>query len=153
MGKKDSAAGVILFLLFGWSFMQATSFPERSAAFPKVISIAGMLLSVILIVRSFVGKNKNADKEMFNSKQKKMILLMTGLIILYAVLINFVGFVIATIVFILVSGFLLYPEKITADNKKPVIMIVACAFILTLLIWYVFKNLLYVPLPAGALFK
>lgn len=152
MGKKDSVAGILLIALFGAAYAQALTFQERSAAFPKIICLAGIALSIILTIRGFVGKDKTEGKPMFTAKQKKMILIMLALIVVYAVLIDIVGFVISTVVFMIVAGFVLYPDKISAENRKPAILIVAVALITTLLIWYVFKNLLYVPLPAGKIF-
>ena len=154
MAKKDRASGILLFLLFAAAFMQSLSFPKQAAYFPRLICTAGMVLCALLVLRSFRGKAAGTEKEgQLSDSQKKTIAIMTGLIILYSIGMAVIGFVISTILFTIVSGWLLYPGKISAENKKPAIFIVASALIVTLLIWYVFKNLLFVPLPAGLIFR
>ena len=73
------------------------------------------------------------------------------MIILYALGITTIGFAVSTFLYIVGTGLILYPEKITKENKKPVIIVVVAALVLSVLITVVFKNVLYVPLPSGLL--
>lgn len=154
MAKKDRASGILLLLMFAAALVQAFSFPKQSAVFPRLISMAGIALCAVLLIRSFRGKDEAEDKgKQLSDGQKRTVIIMTALIILYSIGMAFFGFMVSTLLFIIVSGWLLYPGKISAENKKPAIFIVASAIIITLLIWYVFKNLLYVPLPGGMIFR
>ena len=150
MTKNNKIAGVILLAFFGIALYMASSFPTQSAYFPKVICILGILLSVILIVLAFVQEKngKGGEAKPLSPKAKKMIAIMTALIIAYAIGITTLGFAVSTFLYIVVTGLILYPEKIT---KKPVIIVVAAALILSVAITVIFKNVLYVPLPSGLL--
>ena len=150
MTKNNKIAGVILLAFFGVALYMASKFPTQSAYFPKVIRILGILLSVILIVSAFVQEKngKGGEAKALSAKAKKMIAIMTVLIIAYAVAITTLGFAVSTFLYIVVTGLILYPEKIT---KKPVIIVVAAALILSVAITVIFKNVLYVPLPSGLL--
>ncbi len=153
MAKKDRVSGILLFIMFAAAFVQSLGFPKQSAYFPRLICAAGMALCAILVVRSLREKTEgNEEEDQQTEKQKWIIAVMTGLIVLYSIGMNVIGFVAATVLFIIVSGWILYPGKISMENKKPAAFIFASAVVLTLLIWYVFKNLLFVPLPTGLIF-
>ena len=153
MTKNNKIAGLILLAFFGIALYMAGSFPTQSSYFPKFICILGMLLSAILIISAFIKekKGKGEAAKPLSPKAWKMIGIMTGLIILYALGIKTIGFAVSTFIYIVITGLILYPEKITKDNKKPVIIVVAAALILSVLITVVFKYVLYVPLPSGLL--
>jgi len=151
MARNNKAAGVILIALFSAGLYMALSFPERSSYFPKIICITGILLSLILLVSAFVqGKKADAQRpDALSPKARKMVIIMGGLILLYAIGITALGFAVSSFLFIVVSGVILYPGKITAENKKPLLLIVVTALLVSVLITIIFKRLLYVPLPSG----
>ena len=155
MAKKDRASGILLLLMFAAALVQSLSFPKQSAVFPRLISMAGIVLCAILVLRSFRGENAEGEKKgkQLSDDQKKTVIVMTTLIIAYSIGMAVLGFVVSTLLFIIVSGWFLYPGKISAENRKPAVFIIASAVIITMLIWYVFKNLLYVPLPGGMIFR
>lgn len=148
--KSDKISGGILLAVFAAGVAMAMKFPTRSSYFPLIVCAAGALLSGILLIRAF-GKNNKESIEPLTPKARKMIVIMSVLIILYALGINFIGFAVSTFVFIVVSGFVLCPEKISKENKKPAIIILGTALVVSVLITVVFKTVLYVPLPSGIL--
>ena len=153
MTKNNKVAGGILLVFFAAALYMSRSFPAQSSYFPKFICILGIALSAVLIISAFVkeAKGKGEPAKTLTPKAKKMILIMTGLIVLYALGITTLGFAVSTFLYIVVTGLILYPEKITGENKKPVFIIVIAAFVLSALITVIFKNVLYVPLPSGIL--
>lgn len=154
MAKSNKIAGLILLALFSGGLFMAFSFPNQASYFPKIICILGILLSAILIISAFASEAKGTSKEVpaLDAKARKMIVVMTALIVLYALGITSLGFGISTFLFIVVSGIILYPEKISKENSKPLIFIVISAVVFSLAITVIFKTLLYVPLPSGILF-
>lgn len=153
MAKSNKIAGLILLVLFSVGLFMASSFPAQSSYFPKIICVLGVLLSIIFLVSAF-REEKKADAQkapVLSPKARKMLVVMTALIILYALGITTLGFGASTFLFMLVSGVILYPEKITKESKRPLILIVCSALITAVAITVVFKMLLYVPLPSGIL--
>ena len=153
MAKSNKIASLILLALFSVGLVMAFSFPERSSYFPKIICVFGIVLSAVLFIKSLLEEKKGSTEkvEPLSPKARKMLVVMGGLIVLYAIGISTLGFAVSTFLFTTVSGVALYPQKITKDNLKPVILILISALITSALITVVFKVLLYVPLPSGIL--
>lgn len=152
MAKSNKIAGLILLALFSVGLFMTFSFPAQSSYFPKIICILGVLLSILLIALAFRGEKEETESApTLSSKARKMLIVMTGLIILYALGITTLGFAVSTFLFMVVSGVILYPEKISKDNKRPLVLIVLSGLITAAAITVVFKMLLYVPLPSGIL--
>ena len=107
--------------------------------------IAGVILLAFFGIALYMASSFPTQSAYF---PKVMIAIMTALIIAYAIGITTLGFAVSTFLYIVVTGLILYPEKIT---KKPVIIVVAAALILSVAITVIFKNVLYVPLPSGLL--
>lgn len=153
MEKSNKIAGLILLALFSVGLFMTFSFPAQSSYFPKIICVLGILLSILLIALAFrrdsEGETENAP--VLSAKARRMLIVMTGLIILYALGITTLGFAVSTFLFMVVSGVILYPEKITKDNKRPLVLIVVSGLVTAAAITVVFKMLLYVPLPSGIL--
>ena len=139
MAKSDKTAGVLLMVLFGCGLFMSTAFPERSAYFPRFICIVGLFLSILLLIGAIRKEKKGQDADVpstITPAQRKRLLIMGVMIILYAVGVAYIGFTVSSIVFMTAASWLLYPGKISKDNRRPAVVIV---------------NLLYVPLPSGLL--
>lgn len=155
MEKNDKTAGALLVLLFGCGLYMSGSFPERSAYFPQFICIVGLLLSVLLIVLAFVREKKGgkkADESKIQPKQRKRLVLMGALIILYVIAMQVIGFTVSTVAFMIAGAVMLYPGDLAKEGRKPVLIITAASLVISVMILIIFKNLLYVPLPSGLLF-
>ena len=142
MTKGDKTAGILLVALFGYGMYMATTFPDRSAYFPMFICGAGLLLSVLLIVSAFVKEKSGKsgeEKEKMQPEQRKRLLLMGILIIAYAAAIGAIGFTVSTIVFMMAASVLLYPGKLTKEDKKPILIIVISSVVISLLIFVIFN--------------
>lgn len=153
MKKKDLYSGAFLCILFAVAFLMALGFPTKSREFPIFITVSGFILSVILLIRSILTTKANTDmaadqKKPTSSKGKKNIAYTFLTLVAYSILIPRLGFCVSTFLYLAGSMIFLYPEK---KRKRNYIVIFAISAIFVVLLFVVFKVLLYVPLPKGIL--
>lgn len=114
------------------------------SSFPKVLAIAGILLSLIVLTGIEKGEEKIGDIDYRKLGQYKLgqALALLGLMVAYALLLRPAGFLLAT------SGFLI-GGSVLLGERRWIIMIVVAA-IATLGIWYLVQEVLGIflrPLP------
>lgn len=148
MAKGNKIAGVILLAVFGIAFKMALGFPDRAMYFPVFVTGLGMFLSVLLIIDGFVAKKDSEEKEVLSARGKKMVGIMLAAMIIYVIGMQYIGFCVATLIFLVATMIINFPGK---ASKKDMINIVIVSVAVTLIIYVVFKKLLYVPLPQGFL--
>ena len=121
--------------------VQVPSIPAVSRGYPLVLLIIYYGMTIWLLVSSMVkmkGQDKEATKVM---EQVKVIIPYCLMIILYLILMGKIGYVAATVVFMLAS--LIY---LKLENK---VLMIALSVILTIVLYFVFTNYLTVILPRG----
>lgn len=148
MAKGNKIAGVILLAIFGIAFKMALGFPDRAMYFPVFVTGLGIFLSVLLIIDGFVAKEDSEKKEVLSARGKKMVVIMLAAMIAYAIGMQYIGFCVSTLTFLVVTMVINFPGK---TSKKDIINIVIVSVAVTLIIYVVFKKMLYVPLPQGFL--
>jgi len=141
---------------FGISF----TFPPGSNGavgpgwFPRIMCVIVILLSVInLVTTTLEEKNKTeeeirADRQkaaQLFSKENLIVWVTVGATLLYVIGIQKIGFVVSSIVYMLIMNFYYKVPKVS----KIVTFVVP--FAVTGLLYYVFTNLLHVVLPSGIL--
>ena len=114
------------------------------SSFPKVLSIAGIILSLIVVLGIEKGEAKVGDIDYRRLHEYKLgqALALLGLMVAYAILLRPAGFLLAT------SGFLIGGSVILGERRW-VVMIVVSA-IATFGIWYLVQEVLGIflrPLP------
>ena len=114
------------------------------SSFPKVLSIAGIILSLIVLLGIEKGEEKVGDIDYRRLHEYKLgqALALLGLMVAYAILLRPAGFLLAT------SGFLIGGSSILGERRW-VVMIVVSA-IATFGIWYLVQEVLGIflrPLP------
>ena len=114
------------------------------SSFPKVLSIAGIILSLIVLLGIEKGEEKVGDIDYRRLHEYKLgqALALLGLMVAYAILLRPAGFLLAT------SGFLIGGSVILGERRW-VVMIVVSA-IATFGIWYLVQEVLGIflrPLP------
>ena len=150
MAKSNKIAGTILLIFFGWAFKMAISFPPRAMYFPVFVTGTGIFLSILLIADGFLKKKKEeGEQEALSSQGQKMAVIMLASMVLYVIGMQVIGFCVSTLAFLIGSMFINYPGK---ADKKTAVKIIVVSVVITVLIYLVFKMLLYVPLPKGFLF-
>ena len=136
---------LFIYIVSIFFFFSSSNFPRDSAAFPKVIALILTVLNTILFVQAFVKREKVKQK-----KERERILpirtIFTAILtIAYILLVNIVGFILLTPIYIfIISSELGY-------RNKAISIIVALATTFT--IYLVFKVVLGVPVPSGFLFS
>ncbi len=148
MAKGNKIAGVILLAIFGIAFKMALGFPDRAMYFPVFVTGLGIFLSVLLVIDGFVAKEDSEKKEVLSARGKKMVVIMLAAMIAYAIGMQYIGFCVSTLTFLVVTMVINFPGK---ASKKDIINIVIVSVAVTLIIYVVFKKMLYVPLPQGFL--
>jgi len=114
------------------------------SSFPKVLSIAGIILSLIVVLGIEKGEVKVGDIDYRRLHEYKLgqALALLGLMVAYAILLRPAGFLLAT------SGFLIGGSVILGERRW-ILMIVVSA-IATFGIWYLVQEVLGIflrPLP------
>jgi len=149
--KDDILSGCSLIAISIYFLRESSSLPPGSlgipgsAFFPRLICFAFLIFGGILIIRSF-KKGKVEKKIALISKQDlTRVLAVIFLCVIYLFSIPFLGFIFTTILFI---GFLMLMFQV-----KRIGIIILWSFLITLIICFIFKILLKVPLPIGTFFS
>lgn len=114
------------------------------SSFPKVLSIAGIILSSIVLLGVEKGEEQVGDIDYRRLHEYKLgqALVLLGLMVAYAILLRPAGFLLAT------SGFLIGGSMILGERRWFVMIVVS--MIATFGIWYLVQEVLGIflrPLP------
>ena len=114
------------------------------SSFPKVLSIAGIILSLIVVLGIEKGEFKVGDIDYRRLHEYKLgqALALLGLMVGYAILLRPAGFLLAT------SGFLIGGSVILGERRWSVMIVVSS--IATFGIWYLVQEVLGIflrPMP------
>ena len=148
MTRKNIVSGLVFVILFISVLVLSRSLPEQTKYYPTLIGYIGLFLSVLLTVTNVVKltKDKSDKEKLVNIKVEQLvrIMIMTGLLIVYILVINKIGYIVTTIVFMFGITYIL------GNLKKPVkSLIISCVFSITL--YVLFEIIMNVSLPSGIL--
>ncbi len=154
MGKRDLYAALILLAFSGLTYLEAYSYPQEAAYFPRTLIILLAVLSFVLLVKSiFAGKREKvagerplgADAPPFWKKEVvRKVFLMVAVSVVYFLIMSSVGFYLTTLVYLPVMTWLLGFRKIKVIALSTVIVL--------FFIYLVFSAFLKVPIPEGIAF-
>ena len=147
---------VFLIVFTGMVYWEATTFPTVAARFPKLLIASMFLLSLIFLVQEW--KNRNVAHEEAPEKETmepagavafelvsptaRQILIIASMLV-YMILLKYLGFLIATFLFLLVQFSLLgYRKKFT------ILMVSVCITVVT---FFVFKKIFLIMFPEGVI--
>jgi len=149
--KDDILSGCILIAISIYFLKESNSLPPSSlrvpgsAFFPRLICFAFLVFGGILIIRS-LKKGEIEGKITLISKQDLIrVLAVILLCVIYIFSIPFLGFILTSILFIISLMFIFQVKRIG--------IIILWGFLVTLIIYFIFKILLKVPLPVGTFFS
>lgn len=156
MGKKinykDLGAGIFFLLFSIIIYIQSLKIHITVGDimgprfFPQLVSIIMGSLSFILILISF--KSKEKSEKIFENKSS---LIMTLVILLiYAILLEAIGFIILTIVYLFIQILLLLPKEYLKD-KKYLALTGIVSVITPIFLYFLFYKVFSIFLPAGIL--
>lgn len=148
MKKADMIAGILGLSLSLYVIWAASQFPEDKVLllgphfFPMLLASGLGILSIVLFMKAFLN-NSRPDREPLNFKdpgvQRAGIALLATII--YCMLLNFAGFILTSISYLL---FLMYLLK----QRHPLKMI-AVALGVTFAVYGIFRIALNITLPTG----
>lgn len=144
--KKGNIISSIICILIGlFILFESKDFPQGAtgvpgpAFFPRILAYFVIGLSVLLIINTFIKRDDR--KITLLDKDSIKVYVTIGFLLAYLILLNFLGFIIATPIF-LFSLIFFYIRKNILKNA-------IIAVLVTFLIYGVFSSLLAVPLPQG----
>ncbi len=115
---------------------------------PRVFPIIAAVLFIICGVAVFFQKPEPNEKPFLTKEQWKRLGILFAVMIGYAVLMYFVGFLISTMIALFVVCTLFSGEKKVAWWVR-----VLYGIVLGFVVWYMLEKMFMVPLPAGILFE
>jgi len=115
--------------------------------FPQFVIISLAVLSGILLIKSFI---KPESKVIFTMKHRGMVALGAALLVLWVVLIDYIGFLITSIAMFAILSWIMQDKQ--KRTVKAAISSVLVGAILIGAVYLLFAKLLMVPLPKGTLF-
>lgn len=158
---------VVLILFFSVILAQSMGLTRTAGLMPKLITIAGIILCVLVLISGFVkeriapakdeeqeaGTTENGGddskdwQEMAREGEKKGLPLYTTVLVSIGYLIIFVvcGFLVASIAVMLVIPLLL--------NYRKLVVVIPVAIISPMAIYFSFVYLFHVSLPTGLIFQ
>jgi len=137
-GETFCGLGIIIISII--FFILTFNGPFEAMLWPRIILSTTILFSVIMIIKAYYGKGVASPIKL--AKKGETFYMMIASVI-YLVLLNFIGFIILTPLWTMFMF-----NTMGYKNKKTSAIV---SLILTGLIFYVFKKLLYVPVPLGIL--
>lgn len=161
---KKNIISAIFFILLSIALFIGSYFLHQSTSdalgpqfFPRIAGIALFILSAISLTQNLVKVKKETpdvgqEKEDFSGKSikelKPSFILTIILLIAYVLLLDKIGFVIMTGIYLFCQIMLLMPAGYIR-HKGPLISTVLIAVITPLVLYYLFKNGFEIFLPAG----
>ncbi|WP_027128744.1 tripartite tricarboxylate transporter TctB family protein [Fusobacterium perfoetens] len=139
--QKKYIAVIIIYIVTFSFFIQSFSLIKDAGLFPRLISGVLIFLNTLYALEIYRGKDNKKKKkdDMLPNKLVGIIVLST----LYVILVNFLGYVITTLIYLPVTM-----KYLGIKNNK---IIFLSSIISVVVIYLCFVTLLDVPIPTGIL--
>ena len=118
----------------------------NGSIFPRLTALSLFVLSVILLVLSFIKKHKG---EYINEQYRgnlRYIIGVFSIVVIWVCLLNVLGFVVSSVISLTVMTILLDLQRLTFNR---VVFTFAIYTVLVIVLWLIFHRFLMVPLPEG----
>ncbi len=144
MRKGNIVVSIIMLILGGFVLYTTSSFPQVNGNvvgpefFPRIIAIGLLILGGILLIQNTIIKSEDKELKFFKKDNMKSYLVML-ITLVYLIAMSFVGFVISSIIYLIIL-MIMYG----IENK---IKAVINSVVIVGIVYVVFNNLLSVPLP------
>jgi len=155
--KRDLINSIILVAFCCYAYYGATLIPDRSYGktgadfFPKIVIGIVAFLSICLLIHSIYRMTREKESKITVSpknlfQENKKVILTFVIFGLYIVLLEYIGYFVSSVLFLLALYYLL------ASKKQKIWVVLLGAVALTYLLYLIFQKALSVFLPAGLLF-
>ncbi len=155
MDKKSVGLGLASALFGVLFFVMAFQIPEKKvqssspSVFPKFISCLMIIMGLLLVLREYVQAKHREDikGKALKIENKALVFGAIGAMILYAFLMNVLGFVVSSVQYLFFTMFMLDRSR----SPKEIVKKLLISIILTAVIYYVFAGMFHANLPSGIL--
>ena len=148
MKWTDVGVVAFMYIVCGYFYYKMVHLPEEIQSYPRFVIILLFGLTTLYLVQMLISAFKNGTEsgvdKVFKGFQPAQFFVSLAAVIVYVVLINYLGFYIATALFLV--GLLLY-------LKVPVLHTVIAVAVILALVYFAFGMFLGVKLPKGLLLK
>lgn len=141
----DMIISIVLLAFLTSLAVQVPAIPEVSRGYPLVLLIISYVMTIYLLVTSVVKQKKEEKQETQVAEQVKIIVPYCLMITVYLILMNKIGYIASTVLFMAAS--LIY---LKLKNK---VVLAVLSVVLTIILYFVFTNFLTVILPRGSWFN
>lgn len=163
--KTDFITGGVVAVVAVIMFAMTFSFKEFAGAtvgvgvefMPRVIAVLMFITAGAIFINAIRNRGKQlkvvdgetgleVEEEDTNSKNYKKLAKSLGIMIVYALLTQFIGFLLASILYLITQMFIL-----SDSNKKKLILFGIVSIAISVIVYFIFRNVFYVMLPQGIL--
>ena len=141
----DVIISIVVLIFLGTLFAQVPAIPEISKGYPLGLLVIATAMTLYLLIRNLLKLKNDEVVESQALEQAKSIVPYCLMIIAYIWLLNKLGYIISTVIFMIAS-------LVFLKLKNKVLMIVL-SVVVTLVLYYIFTNFLVVVLPKGRWFN
>lgn len=148
MKKPDIGVGIGLLVLSVWVFWKSYEYRQTVIYiygpnfFPQLLSVIMGICAIVLIIRALQGKALSQTEHIDRHGFIRMIIAI-GLCIGYLLLMQVIGFAMATCVFLFtLMAFL---------HQQGMVKRVFSSIVVALIVWAIFRYFLVIPIPTGML--
>lgn len=148
MKKWDAFVAALLVGLGLVTIYLSKDFPKEVSSapgpgfYPTILGILLIILAILLVLNSFL--KQSSQKTNFWSKEARRVYFTFGLTVIYSILMYYVGFYLATVLFLVTTMLFM--------GVKKKWLVVVMTFLITLFIFIVFDYFLHTPFPTQRLF-
>lgn len=161
--KVDFITGGVIAIVAAIMFTMTFSFEEFAGSsvgvgvefMPRVIAVLMLITAGAIIISAYRNRGKQlkvidgetgleVEEEDPNSKNYKKLGISLGAMIIYALLTQFIGFLLASILYLITQMFIL-----SDNDKKKLIVIGIISIVMSVIVYFIFRNVFYVMLPQG----
>ncbi|MEL7564573.1 MAG: tripartite tricarboxylate transporter TctB family protein [Dehalobacterium sp.] len=145
LSSRDVIGGGVLVLFSIWFYLTAQAIPTGNITgmppsfFPSFLAVCLGVCSAFLLGKGIKDVLQGKKTVVSQTKDQKTVLILLGLLILYVVLFNIIGFIATTIIYLTCVMLLLKAGKLLKS--------VLISVVVTLVVYFIFGNLFNIPLP------
>ncbi|WP_286953204.1 MULTISPECIES: tripartite tricarboxylate transporter TctB family protein [Aminobacterium] len=144
MKKADFGVSFLMFFVGIAALVRAWSYPAQTKMMPIIYSVALIILSFLLGVRS-IRKEKSSEENVVQTEEPlSRVFFVGGIIFAYIASIEILGFYSSTILFLFLFMFLMRAASWLVTTLVSVGT--------TVVIYFFFETLLNIPIPKGIFF-
>jgi hypothetical protein len=144
--NSDRLAAIFLLVICGVLWFEVSPYSMLASFFPKIVIGVLAVLSLVLLIMSSI---KGEKKWLFKDIDKKYIIFVVIILAIWIGMIPVLGFFLSSVVFFNLLVWLIGSSK--KDLSANVLSFVVVCGIVSLF-YFIFKEILLVPLPEGMLF-